>query len=34
VKAKRSYTGSFLKPVLAKARTSSRAAQGGAEAAE
>jgi excinuclease ABC subunit A len=36
VKAKRSYTGAFLKPVLAKARVSSRASGRGegAEAAE
>ncbi len=34
-KAKRGYTGAFLKPVLAKARASRRAAdEGGAEAAE
>jgi excinuclease ABC subunit A len=33
-KAKRSYTGAFLKPVLARARASGRAAQDGAEAAE
>jgi excinuclease ABC subunit A len=33
VKAKRSYTGAFLKPVLAKGRVSRRA-EDGAEAAE